>query len=136
MSAPNEEPFENAKNIAHFRKETSEAIQLVPGYLVKGVAYYGVETVCMYVGFRKGESSEKNTIGGISALAFISTTQLLPIHDKWPYPVPNPSGSKFPFTLTETRFYKLPNLPYKLFNDLNDIEIIDTIPLAKRTDLF
>jgi hypothetical protein len=134
MSA--EDPFRIAKNITHFRKETQEAVQLVPGNLVKGIAYYGAETVCMYVGFRKGEHSEKNAVAGISALAFVSTTQLLPIYDKWPYPVPNPSGSKFPFTLKETRFYKLPNLPYTRFDDLNEIEILDATPLAKRTDLF
>ena len=128
-------PINNVPKPVYIGAERGQ-ITLVPGTIVKGIAYYDVETPCMYVGFRKGKRTPDSADASISKLTFVSTTQLLPIYPKWRYPVPNPSNPRFPFLLRETRYYMLPDLPYERFADLNEIESVDATPLAQRTDLF
>jgi hypothetical protein len=109
---------------------------LVPGTIVTGIPYYEADTPCMYVGFRKGKLTPNSAAATISRLSFVSTTKLLPILEKWKYPVPNPDNPRFPFTLTETRYYLLPDLPHERFAYLNESTLVDATPLAQRRDLF
>ena len=108
-------------------------ITLNPGTIVKGIPYYGMDTPCMYIGFRKGKRTTNNAVPSITALAFVSIEKILPHLTKWYYRDPT-SGNRM--RVQETRFYLLPDLPYDRFMDLNEIELVDSTPLAQRTDLF